>query len=86
MLTNFVHQKIAQAKYRKLLDGSYFGSVPGLKGVWANAATREACKKELQEVLEEWLVLKLRSGDRVPGLTFSFSANQLSHLIERPHA
>lgn len=86
MLTNFVQQKIAKAKYKKLGDGSYFGSIPGLKGVWANAATREACKKELWEVLEEWLVLKLRSGDRVPGLSFSFTSSKLSHLLEGQYA
>lgn len=33
-------------------DGSYFGTVPGFQGAWANADTLEECRKELAEVLE----------------------------------
>jgi hypothetical protein len=31
-----------------------------LAGVWANESTLDACREVLQEVLEEWLVLKIR--------------------------
>jgi predicted RNase H-like HicB family nuclease len=34
--------------------------------VWANAKTLEVCRQELQEVLEDWLVVKLRDGDPIP--------------------
>ena len=40
-------------------DGSYFGRIPGLNGVWANAVKLEECRDELKEVLEEWLLLRL---------------------------
>ena len=39
-------------------DGSYFGEIPGFKGVWTNNKNLEKCRKELREVLEEWLILK----------------------------
>jgi hypothetical protein len=32
----------------------------------ANAATLEACRDELQEVLEEWIILGLRLGHALP--------------------
>ena len=76
MLTNFVHQKIAQAKYRKLLDGSYFGSVPGLKGVWANAKNLEDCREELRSALEDWLLFKIKDGDSIPELKIEVSRKQ----------
>ncbi|OGN29812.1 MAG: antitoxin HicB [Candidatus Yanofskybacteria bacterium RIFCSPLOWO2_01_FULL_49_25] len=68
MLIGFIENKMNQAKYKLLKDGSYFGSIPGLKGVWADAKTLEKCRAELQEVLEDWLVLKLRSGDHIGDL------------------
>jgi hypothetical protein len=43
---------MARTKFKILGDGTYFGEVPGFRGVWANANTLEECRKELQEVLE----------------------------------
>lgn len=68
MLTDFISKKLKEAKYEKLPNGSYFAEIPGLQGVWANAKALKACKKELQEVLEDWLLLKIRDHDRIPGL------------------
>ena len=66
MLTEYTDSVIEDAVYKKLDDGSWFAEVPGFEGVWANGATVEACRKELIEVLEEWLVLKLRDHEPVP--------------------
>ena len=65
MITQFVEQKMEQAKYKILEDGTYFAEIPGIKGVWASAKKLEDCRRELQETLEEWLVLKLHSGERI---------------------
>jgi predicted RNase H-like HicB family nuclease len=65
MLTEFIHKNLIKAKYELLEDGTYYGEIPNLKGVWANAKKLEDCRKELQEVLEGWLILKLRDGDPV---------------------
>lgn len=53
MLIEFINKKLKTAKYKILKDGSYFGEILGLKGVWASAKTLEDCRKELQEVLED---------------------------------
>lgn len=63
MLTDYISQKLAQARYKILDDGTYFGEVPGLRGVWASEKTLEKCRETLREVLEEWLILKLQDGD-----------------------
>lgn len=68
MLTQYITQKLFQARYKLLKDGTYFGSIPSLKGVWANAGTLEECREELREVLEAWLVLKLQAREPVVGL------------------
>ena len=56
-----------KAHYKLLPDGEgYFGSIEEMEGVWANADTLEACREELQEVLEEWIILGLKMGHPVP--------------------
>lgn len=67
MLTEYLTKKLRVAKYKLLNDGSYFGEIPGLRGVWANAPNLEACRTELQEVLEDWLLLKLRDREQIQG-------------------
>lgn len=66
MLTAYITAAMSRARYKLIDDGTYFGEVPGLRGVWANAKTLEGCRSELQEVLEDWLVVKLRDGDEIP--------------------
>lgn len=68
MLTEYLDKKLTSARYKRLKDGSYFGEVPSARGVWANARTLPRCKAELREVLEDWLVLKVRNKEQVPGL------------------
>lgn len=69
MLSAFIASRLVNARYKLLGDGMYFGEIPGLRGVWANAKNLESCRSQLQEVLEDWLVLKLRSQEKIPGFT-----------------
>jgi predicted RNase H-like HicB family nuclease len=63
MITAYINEAMRCAKYKILDDDTFFGEVPGLQGVWADADTLEECRQELQEVLEDWLILKLRDND-----------------------
>jgi len=54
------------AKYEILDDGKYYGEIPGFQGVWAQADDLETCREELQSALEDWLVLGLRLGHKLP--------------------
>ena len=67
-LTGYIQKALAQARFKKMDDGMYFGEIPACRGVWAQGRTQSACKKELQEVLEDWLLLKLRDGDEIPSV------------------
>lgn len=60
MLTEYIRAAMKQAKYEILEDdGTYYGEVPSLQGVYANAETLEACREELQSVLEDWMLYRL---------------------------
>jgi predicted RNase H-like HicB family nuclease len=67
MLNEFINKQLDRAQYKILKDGSYFGAIPGLRGVWSNARNLESCRRELREVLEDWLLLKVRNREKIPG-------------------
>jgi len=67
MITEYIYTQLSRAKYKMLEDGSYFGEIPRLKGVWGNGDSLESCREDLRETLEEWLILKLQDGDKIPG-------------------
>jgi predicted RNase H-like HicB family nuclease len=66
MLFEYIQKALEKAQYKLLDDGTWFAEIPSFEGVWANAKTVEECRHELQEVLEEWLVLKIRDRDPIP--------------------
>lgn len=66
MLTRYIHEAMKLAKYKILEDGSYYGDIPGFRGVLANAENLEECRDELQETLEDWILLGIRLGDSLP--------------------
>jgi len=69
MLTAYINAALRKAHYEILPDGEgYFGTIEDLVGVWAQADTLEACREELREVLEEWIVLGLKMGHVLPAL------------------
>ena len=47
-------------------DGSFYGRIPTVEGVWANAAKLNDCRAELKQVLEEWLLLRLSEELPIP--------------------
>jgi len=46
----------------------FFGSIPECPAVWAAGETLEACRDELQSVLEDWIILGLRLGHPIPAI------------------
>jgi len=66
MLTEYIRSAMRLAKYEILSDGTFYGEIPGFQGVYANEETLEACREQLQEVLEGWIILGLRMGHTLP--------------------
>lgn len=77
MLNDFIQKNLAKARYKLLSDKTYFGEIPGLKGVWASAKNLELCRKELGEVLEDWLFLKLRAKEKITGFVIHTDQRKL---------
>ncbi len=68
MLTEYIQAAMRRAKYEILSEGTYYGEIPGFKGVYSNADSLENCRQQLQEVLEGWIVLGLRLGHSLPAV------------------
>ena len=58
-----------QARYEIVEDdGSFYGEIPAIPGVWANAKTLEACREELESVLEGWVLVSIADRSPIPDL------------------
>ena len=68
MLTDYIRAAMARAAFARIDDGSFFGEIPGLQGIWANGQTEPDTREELQRVLEGWIVLRLEHGLPIPEL------------------
>ena len=68
MLTEYIRAGMRKAHYEVFDDGTFFGRIEGVRGVWANEDTLEACREELQSAFEDWILLALREGDDLPTL------------------
>ena len=69
MLTQYLNAALHHAKYELLPDNEgFYGEIPGFQGVWASAKTMKKCRESLREVLEDWIVLKLRSDEALPSV------------------
>jgi predicted RNase H-like HicB family nuclease len=67
MLRKYIQAAMRQAKYEILSDErSFYGEIPGFDGVYANAGKLEACREELEEILEEWILLRISRNLRLP--------------------
>lgn len=77
MITEYISKTMSGAKYERIQDElPFYGEIPGFEGVWAQGKTMRECKKNLQEVLEEWLILKIRKKQFMPTKD-SYDLNQL---------
>ena len=67
MIREYIAAAMAKAEYEILSDDdSFYGEIPGFQGVYSNADTLEECRKVLEEVLEEWLLLRITLDFDVP--------------------
>jgi predicted RNase H-like HicB family nuclease len=76
MLTRYIQAAMKHGQYEMLEDKTFYGSIPGFKGVWANEPTLEACRQELQDALEDWILLGVSLNHELPvvdGLELKFS-------------
>ena len=68
MLNEYIDKAMQHAHYEQIEDGTYFGHIPGFKGVWANKPSKQECREEL----EGWILLNIADHTplpRVDGMT-----------------
>lgn len=67
VLNKYIAAALRRAHY-EILDGDegFYGSIPELPGVWAQAATLEECREELSSALEDWLLFSLSRQQTIP--------------------
>jgi len=69
MIVEYIEAALARANYEIIRDEEpYYGEVPDLKGVWATGKTLEECRRKLAEVIEGWIIIRLKKGLRIPPL------------------
>jgi len=66
ILTDYINLVLAQAVYDKLEDGTFSGRIPSCIGVVAFSTTLQQCEAELRSTLEDWVLLGLKLGHRLP--------------------
>jgi predicted RNase H-like HicB family nuclease len=70
MLVDYIRASMKLAKYEILSDdGTFYGEIPGFDGIYANANTLEACRDELESVLEEWILFRVSRNLPLPIVT-----------------
>ena len=66
MLTGYIRAAMRGARYDLMEDGRFFAVIPCCEGLWADGDTLEGAREQLQEVLEDWILIKARHGDVFP--------------------
>lgn len=69
MIREYIQEALARANYEMIEDEEpFYGEIPELKGVWATGRTLEECRSNLADVLDGWIVVRLRRGLPIPSL------------------
>jgi len=68
MISAYVEKALDRARYDALEDGSFCATVRGLRGVIALGHGVEACRRELAEAVEQWVLVRVACGLAVPRL------------------
>ena len=69
MFTEYIEAALSIAKYEIIKDEEpYYGEISGVKGIWATGKTLEECRKNLKEVIEGWILVRLRRGLPIPSI------------------
>jgi predicted RNase H-like HicB family nuclease len=68
MIADYLEALLSQATYTTLPDGKCQGQIPGQDDLWAQAPTPDACRQELQAVLETWALGYLTSQEPLPAI------------------
>ncbi|PIP22716.1 MAG: HicB family protein [Candidatus Nealsonbacteria bacterium CG_4_8_14_3_um_filter_39_7] len=73
MFQDFLTFYLNKAKYELIENGKvYYGEISELRGVWATGKTIEECRKNLLEIIEGWVILRLRKNLSIPNFKIPY--------------
>lgn len=77
-LTKFIEKALEKATYEYDESVKQWAAwIEDIPGVYAQESTVEAARKELASVLEDYVLISLSEGKRIPGFMFSKSAKRV---------
>ncbi|MCD5425048.1 MAG: type II toxin-antitoxin system HicB family antitoxin [Methanosarcinaceae archaeon] len=80
MIIEYIKAALSKAKFEIIEDEEpYYGEVCELEGVWATGKTLDECRKNLAEVVDGWIVVRLRKGLPIPQMD-AYNIEELSRL------
>jgi predicted RNase H-like HicB family nuclease len=69
MIIEYIKSAMKLAHYEQMKDDdSFYGEIPGFQGVYANEATLEECRDELESVLEDWILFSISKNMELPAI------------------
>ena len=69
MLSRYIQAALDRAHYEIIEDEEpFYGTVPGLDGVWASGSSLEECRTRLAEVVEDYIFVSIARGLPIPPL------------------
>lgn len=69
MFSEYIAAALERAIYKTIdSEDPIFVSIPELPGAWATGKTVEEARRELIEVIEEWVFLGIRLGHPIPSI------------------
>lgn len=66
ILSEYIEAALSHAIYDKLEDDSFCGKIPQCRGVIAFGKTLRECEDDLHSTLEDWILLGLKLGHKLP--------------------
>lgn len=78
MIAEYIQAALDSAHYEIINDPEpFYGEVSALPGVYATGDTLEACRHNLSEVIEGWLIISLKKDLPIPTMQgISIEPNQ----------
>lgn len=64
LIQKYVGLAVKQATIKQHPDGHWFAEIPTFQGVWAKEASVKESLQVLEDVLFDWLLLKIQDRDR----------------------
>ena len=69
MIVEYLRAALERASYEMIDDEEpYYGEIDGVDGVWATGKTLEACRRNLSQALEDWILFSIHRGAALPAM------------------